>query len=206
MRAHNERWIGFRRGLTWGVTAFVLGCGVGCQKGGKGVSDEGPNTEELIQFYSPQAIKILPFTKAKSFDKDAIPDGIEVSMRTLDGAGDPVKAYGTFLFELYAYRPASTDHKGELIQSWRQPVLNLDDQKQYWERVTTSYQFQLSWEGVPLAPQKKYILAASFQAPGGPRLFDEFEWEFRVDRREILDGLEKPAAEKPAAEKAGGKS
>lgn len=160
-----------------------------CQSRSTTVSETGPSAEELIAFYSPQTIKILPFTKAKSFDDDAFPDGIEVSMRALDGAGDPVKSYGTFLFELYAYKPASSDHKGELIQSWRQPILSLEEQKQYWERVTTSYQFQLSWEGQPLSPQKKYVLAASFQASGGPRLFDEYEWDFRVDRQEILEGL-----------------
>jgi len=171
-----------------GVIA-VVAFSAACHSSRTEVSEEGPSAEDLIAFYSPQTIKILPFTKAKSFDDDAFPDGIEVSMRALDGAGDPVKSYGTFLFELYAYKPASTDHKGELIQSWRQPVLSLSDQKLYWERVTTSYQFQLSWEGVPLSPQKKYILAASFQASGGPRLFDEYEWDFRVDRQEILDGL-----------------
>ncbi len=164
-------------------------CNAACQSRPSNVSDSGPSAEELIAFYSPKSIKILPFTKAKSFDDDAFPDGIEVSMRALDGAGDPVKSYGTFLFELYAYKPASSDHKGELIQSWRQPILSLDEQKQYWERVTTSYQFQLSWEGHPLSPQKKYVLAASFQASGGPRLFDEYEWDFRVDRQEILQGL-----------------
>jgi len=174
--------------LIAGITA-VVASGLACHAGRTEVSDEGPSAEELIAFYSPKTIKILPFTKAKSFDDDAFPDGIEVSMRALDGAGDPVKSYGTFLFELYSYKPASTDHKGELIQSWRQPVLSLDEQKQYWERVTTSYQFQLSWEGVPLSPQKKYVLAASFQASGGPRLFDEYEWDFRVDRQEILEGM-----------------
>ncbi len=163
-----------------------------CQSKSSTVSDTGPSAEELIAFYSPKSIKILPFTKAKSFDDDAIPDGIEVSMRALDGAGDPVKSYGTFLFELYSYKPGSSDHKGDLIQSWRQPILSLDEQKKYWERVTTSYQFQLSWEGNPLSPQKKYVLAASFQASGGPRLFDEYEWDFRVDRQEILQGLGQP--------------
>jgi hypothetical protein len=167
---------------------WIWFCG-GCSQGRVSTDPGGPTPEELIAYYSPRSIKILPFTKAKSFDNDAIPDGIEVSLRTLDGAGDSIKAYGTFLFELYAYEMATADHRGPRIQSWNPSVLTLDDQKAYWERVTTTYQFQLSWEGVPIPPQRKYILTASFQAPGGERLFDEYEFEFRVDRREILEGL-----------------
>ncbi|MBN2563229.1 MAG: hypothetical protein JXQ75_20090 [Phycisphaerae bacterium] len=161
----------------------------GCPRGQVSGTTEGPTTEELIAFYSPKSIKILPFSKPRSFDDDAIPDGIAVSLRPLDGAGDPVKAYGTFIFELYACRPASGDHRGELLRTWIQPVVDLEDQKQFWERVTATYEFQLSWEGQPIPPQQRYRLAVSFQAPGSKRLFDEYEFEFRVHRDEILNAL-----------------
>ena len=161
----------------------------GCPRGEIGTTVDGPTVEELVAFYSPRSIKVLPFTKPRSFDDDVIPDGIGVSLRPLDEAGDPVKAYGTFMFELYAYKKAIGTHKGDLLANWTQPVLDTGDQKQFWERVTSTYEFQLSWEGKPLPPGSKYVLVASFQSPGSERLFDEYEFEFRVTREEILDAL-----------------
>lgn len=158
----------------------------GCQRGQVSETLDGPTTEELIAFYSPQSIKILPFTKPRSFDDDAIPDGIGVSLRPLDGAGDPVKAYGAFIFELYTLRSAAGNRRGTLLQTWHQEINDLESQKQFWERVTSTYEFHLSWEGMPISPQKKYILTASFQSPGSERLFDEYEFEFQMLRDQIL--------------------
>ncbi len=165
----------------------------GCRRGQLTAAPDEPTAEEMVGYYSPRSIKLLPFTKPRSFDNDLIPDGIGVSLRTLDAAGDPVKAYGSFLFELYHYRAASQAHRGELIQTWTQPVRNLEDQDRFWERVTDTYEFQLSWEGSPIPVQKRFVLAASFQpGPGGDRLFDEHEFEFRVSREEILNALREP--------------
>jgi len=174
------------------VLGSLLALSAGCERGLVGEGVAGPSTEELVSFYSPQSIKILQFTKPKSFDDDAIPDGIGVSLHTLDAAGDPVKAYGTFVMELYAYRPALSGHRGELLHTWTQAITNPKDQKQYWEKATKTYEFQLSWEGQPLEPQKRYILTVSLEAPGAKRLFDEYEFEFRVSRKDILDALSEP--------------
>lgn len=173
------------------ICSFLIlaSCMTACQRGRIGEEGDAPSVEDLVSFYSPRSIKVLPFTKPRSFDDDAIPDGIGVSLRPLDQAGDPVKAYGTFLFELYAFQNAIGGHKGELLQTWNQPILSAADQKQFWERVTSTYEFQLSWEGKPLPPQMKYILVASFESPGSDRLFDEYHFEFRVLREEIMDAL-----------------
>ena len=66
----------------------------GCRRGQLTATVEEPTAEEMVGYYSPRSIKLLPFTKPRSFDNDLIPDGIGVSLRTLDAAGDPVKAYG----------------------------------------------------------------------------------------------------------------
>lgn len=179
--------------LTVGFLLLSLASVGGCRRGQLTAAAEEPTAEEMVGYYSPRSIKLLPFTKPRSFDNDLIPDGIGVSLRTLDAAGDPVKAYGSFLFELYHYRTASQDHRGKLIQTWTQPVRNLEDQDRFWERVTDTYEFQLSWEGNPIPTQEKFVLAASFQpGPGGDRLFDEHEFEFRVSREEILNALREP--------------
>lgn len=179
--------------LTVAFLVFLIATIGGCGRGQLMGSAEEPTAEEMVGYYSPRSIKLLPFTKPRSFDNDLIPDGIGVSLRTLDAAGDPVKAYGSFLFELYHYRTASQDHRGKLIQTWMQPVRDLEDQDRFWERVTDTYEFQLSWEGNPIPTQKKFVLAASFQpGPGGDRLFDEHEFEFRVSREEILNAMREP--------------
>ena len=164
----------------------------GCHDGVMMGTASDPTPEELIRYYSPQSLKVLPFTKPRSFDEDAFPDGVGVSVRTQDGAGDPVKAYGTFLFELYAYKSGLASHRGELLNTWQQAVRNPNDQKTYWERVTSTYEFQLSWEGKPVPPQERYILVAYFQSPGSKRLTDEYAFEFRATRDEILNARTNP--------------
>jgi hypothetical protein len=159
--------------------------GASCRRGEISAAGGAPSAEQLVKFYSPASIKILPFTKPRSFDDDAIPDGIGLSLRPLDAAGDPVKAYGTFIFELYEYRPALGTHRGALLQTWTQPVSSPEDQRKFWERVTSTYEFQLSWEGRPIPPQKKHIIVASFQAAGGERLFDEYEFESRLSPEDL---------------------
>lgn len=171
------------------MAAGSLTAWAGCDRGEISEIGDGPSAVEIAAFYSPTSIEILPFTKIRSFDDDIIPDGLGVSMRTLDGAGDSVKAYGTFIFELYSYRKASADHRGELLQTWTQSIHSPDEQRQFWERVTTTYEFQLSWEGQPLPPDQRYVISASFQAPGGRRLFDQYEFEFRINRQELRDAI-----------------
>ncbi|MCA9254415.1 MAG: hypothetical protein KDA33_02205 [Phycisphaerales bacterium] len=163
-------------GLAWGLASNAA-----CGRGEISDTGEGPTKEQLVEYYSPATIQILPFTKVRSFDDDIVPDGLAVSLRPLDGAGDPVKAYGSFLFELYAFRPATATHRGERLQSWTQTIRTPEDQRTFWERVTSTYEFQLAWEGNPLPNNQKYLLSASFEAPGAERLFDEYEFEFRLN-------------------------
>lgn len=170
-----------------GVFAFA-GCSANDRLPDDG-GGEGPSTEELAAIYSPKQLKVLSFTKPKSFDGDLIPDGILASVRTLDSTGDEVKAYGKFMFELYDYQPGTADRRGERIGFWDPSLRSPEDQRRFWDRFTRAYEFELLWEGGPIRPQRRYILAASFQAPGGQRLFDEYEFDFSVDRQEILEAM-----------------
>lgn len=152
-------------------------------------STEWPTQDELLSFYSPKGIRILPHTKVRSFDGDLFPDGIEVSLETLDGSGDSMKSFGVFQFELYEFRSAAGNRRGERLHYWRQPILSEADQREFWEHVTNTYQFHLSWEGRPLQPGRRYVLEAIYRASDRRRLTSSFEFEFRVDRREILEAL-----------------
>jgi hypothetical protein len=162
----------------------ALSAGEGCGRGH--VSDLGDLTDsQLVQLYSPRKIEVLPFTKVRSFDEDPIPDGIEVCLRPLDEMGDPVKVYGHFLFELFVWRDASGDRAGERLETWPQSLLSPADQKTFWDRVTSTYTFQLLWEGGRFPSARKYLLKVTFQSPGGVRLFAEYPFEFRVDPSEM---------------------
>lgn len=147
-------------------------------RGGLGPGPVTARTESL-----PQQIDILPFTKPKSFNSDPIPDGIEVSLRALDAMGDAVKAWGAFRFELYRFRDASGDPRGEKIHGWEQRLDTIRDQRGFWDRVTQTYRFQLEWGGAPLTPNQKYVLEAFFEpAAGGDRVIAQpFVFEFVPD-------------------------
>ncbi len=151
---------------------------------------DGPTAEQLVSYYSPSRIEILPHSRPRSFDEDLIPDGLKVWLRPLDSAGDSVKAYGVYRFELYHYRPATTDRRGELIQQWTQPILDPSAQQRYWNKFANACEFHLSWEGAPLPTDRKYILKAIFEAPSSNRLFDEHEFEFRLDTEAIRESLQ----------------
>jgi len=171
--------------------AVVVACGVlmgsECTRG-SARSVQTMNESELNQLYGPQKVEILPFTKFRSFDADEIPDGLEVALRPLDEMGDPVKVYGTFMFEISPYRDASGHRAGERLESWTQPILSADDQKRFWDRVTSTYTFQLAWEGGEFpAVGQKYLLQVTFQAPGGKRLFAEYAFVFNLSRSRMRD-------------------
>lgn len=170
------------------VLAGVL-LGGACNRGAVRSAD-GVSESDMVKLYGPQKIEILPFTKFRSFDKDSIPDGMEVALRPVDEMGDPIKVFGTFIFELSQYRNASGNRAGERLESWTQQILSTDDQKRFWDRMTSTYTFQLAWEGGEFPTLgKKYWLAVSFQGPGGKRLFAETAIDFDVSRGQIREEL-----------------
>lgn len=154
--------------------------------------DAAPSTAAALQLSQPRHVEVLPFTKPKSFDTDAIPDGIEVTLRTLDAMGDAVKAWGSFHFELHRYRPASGDPHGERLQSWTVQLGSIALQSGYWDRVTQTYRFPLGWEGTPLEPQHKYVLDVSFSPTWGDRVYAKaYVFEFVPDIEALRGSVKK---------------
>ncbi|MCK6486225.1 MAG: hypothetical protein HUU22_10555 [Phycisphaerae bacterium] len=149
---------------------IVATCPLACNQPGFVPSTSPPSRDQAWDLYQPCRIDILPFTKPKSFDADPYPDGVEVAVRLIDALDDPVKAWGTFQFELYHFRPASGEPRGERAGRWTMQLASVADQRHYWDRVTQTYRFPLGWEGTPLMPDKKYILDVSFQPPDHQRI------------------------------------
>lgn len=136
----------------------------------------------------PSRIKIHSFTKIKPLFGSSLPNGIEVWIEPLDRFGDVVKVVGEFHFELYSRKPASGDPKGEQIEFWQARIGTPNEQQTYWDRVARMYQFPLGWDFAP-PPGKKYVLVATYVAPNGERLSDEFELTFDFDRDRLMESL-----------------
>jgi hypothetical protein len=172
-----------------GLLVVGLVCGCSGTKTPKGkISSMPPSRAEMMSYYLPTQVEILPFTKPASFDARGLPDGINAVIRPLDVVGHAVKAYGIMRFELYDYVPASGLSKGKQLMVWNQVLNTPTDQRKYWDNVTQSYQFQLLWRQ-PLEPNKKYVLEVFYENPAGVRLTSDYVFEFAPNTERIKEQL-----------------
>ena len=112
-----------------GALAFT-----GCHRGQIEDTSEGPSRDRLVAYYSPLAAsRFSPSPSRAAYDDDAIPDGIGVSLRPLDGGGDR-KGLRHLHFELFAYKNALGSHRGQLVQTWTQQVRKRCGSEEFWER------------------------------------------------------------------------
>ncbi len=162
------------------VVAVALIALPGCRSGGRGL---GP-AEEL----SVRNVKVQPFTRLASFDDDELPDGLTVWVQALDAFGDPVKVVGDINFELYTFRNASGERKGDRLIFWERTIRSRGDQTTFWDRPSQMYHFELAWDEVPTAGEK-YIIAVTLNTPDEKHFFDEYEVRFNIEAlREQLTG------------------
>jgi hypothetical protein len=122
--------------------------------------------------FAPTAMRIHPvFTQIRDWTESGQPDGVEVMVEFQDRFGDPSKASGAFVFELFQYRPGFPDQRGARVAM---PfVANVDSaaaQRDHWNRTARSYAFQLALPQVN--PNNTYVLQAHFELTGGGRFTD----------------------------------
>src|SRR5262245_62034333 len=68
-------------------------------------SSPHPRSQTDAALFGPAAMRIHPiFTQVKDWTGDGKPDGIEALIELQDQFGDPTKASGRIVFELYEYR------------------------------------------------------------------------------------------------------
>lgn len=122
--------------------------------------------------FGPTAMRIHPiFTQVKSWNADERPDGIEALIELQDQFGDPTKASGRVVFELFEYRPYDPDPRGaRLANPWIGALDTLDAQRDRWNRTSRTYSFQLAYAGID--PSKTMVLSATFELSNGGRFFD----------------------------------
>ncbi len=75
------------------------------------------------------------------------------------------------MFELYNYRDATPDRRGQRLASpWIASVADKKEQAAHWSSAVRGYSFQLS--DPDIQANRRYVLTAQFDLKGG-RLFDQ---------------------------------
>jgi hypothetical protein len=151
------------------------------------LEEPSPNEDSL---FGPTAMRIHPiFTQVKDWTGDGRPDGIETLLEFTDQFGDPTKAAGTVMFELYAYRQAEPDPRGKrLANPWFGSIASRREQEARWNPTSRTYTFQIAYPQIDRGTT--YVLTAEFRSVDGRRFFD----------RVVLEGQEAPVA--PSAQPA----
>ena len=125
------------------------------------------------KMFGPAKMRLHPvFTQVRDWTGDGVPDGIEALVELDDTFGDPTKAAGTVLFELYPYRPYDPNPRGDrIVAPWEGRLLSVDDQRTRWSRTSRTYTFQLAYPKI--SGSQSYVLTAMFDLAGGGRFFDQ---------------------------------
>ncbi len=170
------------------VVVHVAGCATP-----PGSSDVAAR-REMLALLMPSRIEIIEsFTRVKSFDDDAIPDGIELfleAVNTLDNPG--LMITGRIQAALYQYVPASGDQKGQRLQQWDIELDTVHQQRRYWNALTQMYEFRLGIDPSRIPPASKYVLAVLYSSPLGEHLSDECILSY--ESAGAVRGLSRPPA------------
>ena len=148
------------------VVALCLAVACGCQKSGytRSAAD--------AEMFGAQAVRIHPtFTRTKDWTGDGKPDGVEAVLELQDEFGEPTRATGRAMFEIYQYRPYHPDPRGRRVEAvWDWPLTTRQQQVEHWSRALRAYSFKIPYD----PGNHTVVLAATFDLNGDkPRLFDQ---------------------------------
>lgn len=155
------------------LATLALTLAYGCHRASPDLTDDAIRAQ--VDLLMPTAVSIVdPFTRFRSFDDDDRIDGIELLLKPVNSFGDPVNIAGALIIELYEFRQASGDNKGAKLKQWDIALMSEADQRTYWNRTTSMYEFQLQFnpETVPL--DRKYVLEVTYNTPLKEHMVDEY--------------------------------
>ena len=161
---------------SWSVLAAVGGvsCLFACAP--KSVTGVDPLDESLL-FLMPAEIHIVEaFSNWADLDGEPGIDGIDVYVQPVNAAGDAIQAAGAMYVELFTFRPASADRRGERLGIWDFDLASQEDQDRRWNRATQMYRFPvvLTEDSRPTKPATKFVLSVTHNPPVGFRRTDEY--------------------------------
>lgn len=157
-----------------------------------------PRSPADAALFAPVSMRIHPiFTDVKDWTGDGVPDGIEALLEFQDQFGDPTKASGSAIFELFTYRAYHADTRGErVVNPWLASVKTLAEQQARWNRTSRTYSFQLAYPEI--REDRSYVLTASFDT-GTTRFFDQMVLQGRNRPSERVPSTRPSAVIRPAA-------
>jgi hypothetical protein len=143
-----------------------------------------PRDSTDAALFGPATMRLHPiFTQVKDWTGDGIPDGIEALVELEDQFADPTKASGHIIFDLYQYKKYDPQRKGNWLAEWQADLSTLAAQRDYWNRTSRTYGFQLAFPLITL--DQNYVLTAEFQLNNGGRLFDQLVIEAQIKPNKI---------------------
>ena len=154
-----------RNGLILSL-AWIL---AGCQS--EPLPSPRSNAEAVL--FGPVAMRIHPiFTRVKDWTGDNKPDGVEALVELQDQFGDPTKAAGRVVFELYSFQKFDPQRRGtRLVNPWIGSLMTLEEQRDRWNRTSRTYSFPLLFPQISV--DSTYVLTAQFETTSGQRFFDQ---------------------------------
>jgi len=131
-------------------------------------TDSGSRDDAIFRAVS---MRIHPiFTRVRDFNGDGSSYGIDALIEFQDEFGDPCKASGKVIFELYSFQKFDPERRGPRIcNPWEGRLTTLDDKREHWNRTSRTYSFQLEY--YLISPTASYVLTAEFLETGGGRFF-----------------------------------
>jgi hypothetical protein len=181
------------------LTLPVIFLGTGCHSGDPQPLAPVSNDAAL---FGPAKMRLHPiFTQVKDWTGNGIPDGIEALVEMQDQFGDPTKASGNLILDLYQYKKYDPQRKGNWLAEWQVDLSTLAAQENYWNRTSRTYGLQLAY-GI-IALDQNYVLTAEFQLSNGKRLFDQLviEAQIKPEKRAAPDyGLPPSPTTAPATQ------
>ena len=165
------------------MVLLVAGCG----------SQPRWQRDQNATMFAPTAMRLHPvFTQVRDWTGDGNPDGIDTLLEFQDLFGDPTKASGNVVFELYRYRPGFPDPRGErVVPPFAASIDDPAEQRDRWSRTSRGYSFQLAYPEVN--SNGTYVLTAVFEVTGGGRFEDRIILEPRKLRNAPMPPASGPA-------------
>jgi hypothetical protein len=144
-----------------------------CVTPGNGLDE--PARKRMLDLIMPARVEIVEaFTRVKSFDEDATPDGIELLLQGVNAMDNPgLMLAGNIRVELFEHVPGSADPKGRRLEHWDVELATAADQRRYWNQMTQMYEFRLGADLSRIPPADKYVLLATYNSPLGDHMSDE---------------------------------
>jgi hypothetical protein len=147
----------------WPVVTVLLSSVCGCAQSSTRIADV--SVPAPLDYLLPESVHLGPWLQM-----DPTIPGIEVTVQARDRLGDFTKAFGTFRFEVCAYRDNAFDRRGKLLAVWDAPLTDPQTNRLHWEDIHRAYKFRLRWNG---RPSGRYVMVVYFDSPFTSRLVDQ---------------------------------